>query len=183
MRLTPSGSQTVGPFFRIGLEHLCATGTKPDGHSETITVYGKVLDGDGVPVPDAVLEIWHANAHGTFSGEPRESGRPVCFTRVAADEDGTYCFSIEMPGVAVCDSEVRESPHLAVLVFARGLMRHLMTRMYFPDEEDNGFDTLLQMVPVDRRHTLIARANGRNARMFEWNVVLQGADETVFFAW
>ena len=183
MKLTPSGSQTVGPFFRIGLEHLCATGTKPDENSEMITVYGKVLDGDGIPVPDAVLEIWHANAHGTFSREPGQSGRPVCFTRVATDEDGTYRFAIAMPGAAACDSELRQSPHLAVLVFARGLMRHLITRMYFPDEAANASDTLLQMVPVDRRHTLIARANGGNARMFEWNVVLQGADETVFFAW
>jgi protocatechuate 3,4-dioxygenase alpha subunit len=183
MKLTPSGSQTVGPFFRIGLEHLCATGTTPDENSEMITVCGRVLDGDGIPVPDAVLEIWHADAYGTFSGEPRESGCPVCFTRVATDDNGTYRFAITMPGSITCDSELRQSPHLAVLVFARGLMRHLITRMYFPDEAANASDTLLQMVPVDRRATLIARANGHDARMFEWNVILQGTDETVFFAW
>jgi protocatechuate 3,4-dioxygenase alpha subunit len=182
MRLTPSGSQTVGPFFRIGLEHLCAT-TMPDVNSEMVMVFGKVLDGDGIPVPDAVLEIWHANAQGTFSGEQDESGRPACFTRVATDENGTYSFTLAMPGAAACDSELRQSPHLAVLVFARGLMRHLITRMYFPDEAANAYDSLLQMIPVERRHTLIARANGRNAGMFEWNVVLQGAHETVFFAW
>jgi protocatechuate 3,4-dioxygenase alpha subunit len=83
----------------------------------------------------------------------------------------------------VWDSELRQAPHLAVLVFARGLMRHLITRMYFPDEATNASDTLLQMVPAERRHTLIARAAGQNARTFEWNVVLQGPDETVFFAW
>ena len=182
MKLTPSGSQTVGPFFRIGLEHLCATGTKPE-NSDAITIYGKVLDGDGLPVPDAVLEFWHANAQGTFSAEPDKSGRPACFTRAATNEDGTYRFAIAMPGAVVCDSELRQSPHLAVLIFARGLMRHLITRMYFPDEAANASDTLLQMVPVDRQHTLIARADARNARMFEWNVVLQGIDETVFFAW
>jgi protocatechuate 3,4-dioxygenase alpha subunit len=88
-----------------------------------------------------------------------------------------------MPGAVVCDSELRQSPHLAVLIFARGLMRHLITRMYFPDEAANVSDTLLQMVPVDRRHTLIAHADGRMGRAFEWNVVLQGPDETVFFAW
>jgi protocatechuate 3,4-dioxygenase alpha subunit len=183
MKLTPSGSQTVGPFFRIGLEHLCATETKPDKNSDTITVYGKVIDGDGIPVPDAVVEIWHANAHGTYSTDPDESGRPVCFTRAVTDEDGIYRFTIAMPGPVVCGSELRQASHLAVLVFARGLMRHLITRMYFPDEAANASDTLLQMVPVDRRHTLIARADARNARMFEWNVVLQGTDETVFFAW
>jgi protocatechuate 3,4-dioxygenase alpha subunit len=183
MKLTPSGSQTVGPFFRIGLEHLCATETKPDENPEMITVYGKVLDGDGIPVPDAVLEIWHANAHGTFSGEPGESGRPACFTRVATDEDGTYRFAIPTPAAAVCELELRQAPHVAVLVFARGLMRHLFTRMYLPEEATNASDTLLQMVPVDRRRTLIARANGHDARMFEWDVVLQGTDETVFFAW
>jgi protocatechuate 3,4-dioxygenase alpha subunit len=183
MKLTPSGSQTVGPFFRIGLEHLCASGTNPDDNSQMVTVYGKVFDGDGLAVPDAVLEIWHANAQGTYSGEPGESGRPVCFTRAVTNEDGTYRFAIAIPGAPVCDSELRQSPHLAVLIFARGLMRHLITRMYFPDEAANWSDTLLQMVPVDRRHTLIARADERNARMFEWNVVLQGTDETVFFAW
>jgi protocatechuate 3,4-dioxygenase alpha subunit len=90
---------------------------------------------------------------------------------------------MEMPGALECDSGLRQSPHLAVLIFARGLMRHLITRMYFPDEVANSSDTLLQMVPVDRRPTLIARADERNTRMFEWNVVLQGTDETVFFAW
>jgi protocatechuate 3,4-dioxygenase alpha subunit len=183
MKLTPSGSQTVGPFFRIGLEHLCANGTKPDENVETITVYGKVFDGDGLPVPDAVLEIWYANAHGTFSGESDESGRPVCFTRAVTNEDGAYRFAVAIPGAPVCDSGLRQSTHLAVLIFARGLMRHLITRMYFPDEAANSSDTLLQMVPVDRRHTLIARADERNTRMFEWNVVLQGTDETVFFVW
>jgi protocatechuate 3,4-dioxygenase alpha subunit len=88
-----------------------------------------------------------------------------------------------MPGAPACESELSQSPHLAVLVFARGLMRHLITRMYFPDEAVNASDTLLQMVPVDRRHTLIAEAEARNAHVFEWNVVLQGTDETVFFAW
>jgi protocatechuate 3,4-dioxygenase alpha subunit len=76
MKLTPSGSQTVGPFFRIGLEHLCAAGTKPE-NLDAITIYGKVLDGDGLPVPDAVLEFWHANAQGTFSAEPDKSGRRI----------------------------------------------------------------------------------------------------------
>jgi len=88
-----------------------------------------------------------------------------------------------MPGGPVCDSELKQAPHLAVLVFARGLMRHLITRMYFPDEAANALDTLLQLVPVDRRCTLIARACGTSGRTFEWNVVLQGPDETVFFAW
>lgn len=184
MRLTPSASQTVGPFFRIGLEHLCASDAEGevDG-AQTVRVRGRVLDGNGTPVPDAVLEIWHADAEGRFGAEePAQSGRSACFTRVATDGDGSFCFAIPKPGVIHCGAE-SQAPHLAVLVFARGLLRHLMTRMYFPAEPANAADPVLQLVPQDRRHTLVARETAQRPGDLEWNVELQGDDETVFFAW
>jgi protocatechuate 3,4-dioxygenase alpha subunit len=183
MRLTPSGSQTVGPFFRIGLEHLYSTGVTPIENADTVTVRGTVLDSDGAPVPDAVLEIWHADGHGRYVEEFDESGRSACFKRAATGDDGHFRFSIPRPGAVAFGTGFHQAPHLAVLVFARGLLRHLITRMYFPGEAGNGSDSLLQMVPEDRRATLIAREAIGDANTYEWNVVLQGLDETVFFAW
>jgi protocatechuate 3,4-dioxygenase, alpha subunit len=183
MRLTPSGSQTVGPFFRIGLEHLCAQSPAAlvDG-ANVLTVCGRVLEGEGAPVPDALLEVWHADAEGRYdASEPAQSGKPSAFTRAATDDDGSFCFSIARPGAIA--GEAKQAPHLAVLVFARGLLRHLMTRMYFPHEPGNGSDAVLQLVPEDRRRTLIAREIVQRPGVLEWNVVLQGEDETVFFAW
>jgi protocatechuate 3,4-dioxygenase alpha subunit len=183
MKLIPSGSQTVGPFFRIGLEHLCARDVAATD-AEKVTIRGKVIDGEGTPVPDALLEIWHADANGSYGASgPDASGRPCCFTRAATGDDGTFAFSICRPGAVVCDEEATQAPHIAVLVFARGLMRHLMTRMYFPGEEANERDPLLQMVPRERRHTLIARQSPCGSGELRWDVVLQGENETVFFAW
>jgi protocatechuate 3,4-dioxygenase, alpha subunit len=185
MRSILSGSQTVGPFFRIGLEHLCAQDapTKVDG-AQTVQVRGRVFDGEGVPVPDAVLEIWHADTEGRFGrGEPAQSGRSACFTRAATDDDGSFSFVIPMPGAISCGGGEKQAPHLAVLVFARGLLRHLMTRMYFPAEPAIAADPVLQLVPEDRRRTLIAQKNPQRHGELEWDVVLQGNEETVFFAW
>ncbi len=182
MKLTPSGSQTVGPFFRLGLEHLCSRRATRIEDAEIVTVHGKVLDGDGVPVPDAVLEIWHADAQGEYSGEFDESGRAVCFTRAATDDQGQFEFTFPKPGVVICTPEFTQAPHVAVLVFARGLLRHLLTRIYLPGDWGNT-DTILRMIPQERRATLIARETAGDAHTYEWNVVLQGLDETVFFAW
>ncbi len=182
MKLTPSGSQTVGPFFRIGLQHLCSKSATTIEDTKIVTVRGRVLDGDGVPVPDAVLEIWHANAQGKYWGDFDESGRSVCFTRAATDDQGQFEFTIPKPGAVPFMREFTQTPHVAVLVFARGLLRHLLTRMYFPGNSGNA-DSVLRMVPEDRRATLIARETAGDVHTYEWNVVLQGLDETVFFAW
>jgi len=183
MKLTPSGSQTVGPYFRIGLQHLCANDVQPAQGADTVTVHGKVIDGNGVPVSDAMLEIWHADRDGRYDARlPDESGRPACFTRVATDDDGSFRFTIARPGV-VSDPDMRQAPHIAVLVFARGLLRHLITRMYFPDDEANSSDPVLQSIPEERRRTLVAQGDSYKSDTLEWNVVLQGDGETVFFAW
>src|SRR5277367_4812811 len=103
MRLIPSGSQTVGPFFRIGLEHLYARGVAATD-AEKVTIRGKVIDGEEKPVPDALLEIWHADAEGRFiASAPDASGLPCCFTRAATGDDGTFAFSIRRPGAVVCE--------------------------------------------------------------------------------
>jgi len=130
-----------------------------------------------------VLEIWHADAAGRYAKTFDASGHSVCFTRAATDDQGRFAFSVSKPGRVACEPEFTQAPHLSVLVFARGLLRHLMTRMYFPGETGNGSDSLLQMVPEDRRGTLIAHEAGGAANAYEWNVVLQGPGETIFFAW
>jgi protocatechuate 3,4-dioxygenase, alpha subunit len=185
MKLTPSGSQTVGPFFHLGLEHLCtrddATAAEDAG---LMTIRGRVIDGAGVPVKDAVLEIWHADTNGQFNAcEPFANGRTACFTRAATGDDGAFGFTLARPGAIAGDTGQKQAPHVAVLLFARGLMRHLLTRMYFPGEPANAIDPVLQSIPKDRRQTLLARANPDQPGVLEWNVVLQGEDETVFFAW
>lgn len=184
MKMTPSGSQTVGPFFRIGLEHLCAPADAViAGSADRVTIRGRVRDGAGSPVPDAALEFWHADARGSYDAAPAHDGRPACFTRVATDDDGFFSFSIQRPGAVAGDDGQPQAPHLDVLVFARGLLRHLMTRMYFPGEPANAADPVLQSVPESRRHTLMATADAREPLRLEWDVVLQGEKETVFFAW
>ena len=136
-----TASQTVGPFFRIGLSWLNGSGT---GAAE-VAIRGRVLDGLGQPVPDAVLEIWQPGGG---------------FCRVPTSPDGGFRFT------------TAKVPYLSVLIFMRGLLRHLMTRICFED------DPVLQLVPEERRATLIPREAGGD---FEWNVILQGENETVFF--
>lgn len=180
MRLVATASQTVGPFFYIGLGHLC----NAQRSLETIpaAVHGKVLDALGVPVPDAVLELWQANTRGHYVAEPESnSGAASGFARIATDDQGCFSFNTCRPGAVPFDSEQMQAPHIVVLVFCRGLLRHLMTRMYFPDEPANDADPVLQSLPADRRRTLIASKASPDT--LEWNIVLQGEDETVFFAW
>lgn len=185
MRSTPSGSQTVGPFFRIGLEHMCARDShaRVDDDAEKLTICGRVLDGEGIPVPDAVLEIWHADSEGCCGSEPNNFGFSRCFARAATDENGSFSFSIARPGAIASGADRKQAPHIAVLVFARGLLRQLMTRMYFPGEPANDSDPVLQLIAEERQPTLIARKNAQHPGELDWNVVLQGRDETVFFAW
>lgn len=168
-------SQTVGPFFHIGLAHLDTTELPVAvGASEAITIEGRVLDGDGAPVNDAVIEVWQADAHG------RHDGR-AGFGRIATDADGLFRFATIKPGRVSGVAGALQAPHLVVAVFMRGLLRHLTTRMYFPDDPGNANDVVLNKVPPERRNTLIARALESGGRRLEWNVRLQGEAETVFF--
>jgi len=187
MRSTCTGSQTVGPFFRIGLDWLCSPPAAPTGPG-CVAVSGRVLDGKDEPIPDAMLEIWHADPRGQYPTEPsarqmKSPGCPCGFVRVATNEEGWYAFALPRPGPVEFPDGRMQAPHIVVLVFARGLLRHLITRMYFPAEAANQADPLLELVPPERRSTLIARPDPEGSNRLVWNVVLQGTQETVFFAW
>ncbi len=183
-KLVPTGSQTVGPYFRIGLEHLIGQEAANNSTINTIEIRGKVLDSGGAPVSDAMLEFWGADFQGNYSGStPRSSGPPMGFHRVATDDHGNFTVALNKPGPMAFGDGRLQAPHMLVLVFARGLLRHLLTRVYFGTEPANVVDPVLLEIPAERRHTLIASSNSDNSNMFEWNVILQGENETVFFAW
>lgn len=177
-KLTPSSSQTVGPYFGIGLTYLMERCPSHEmGKAGTITIQGRVLGRDAVPVPDAMLEFWSAEGPATSS----ENGIPGEFRRVFTDGDGNFSAVLTRPAAVGLEDGGLRSPHLLVLVFARGLLRHLISRVYFEDEAENESDPVLVEIPAERRRTLVAKRDGENS--FRWNVVLQGSDETVFFAW
>jgi protocatechuate 3,4-dioxygenase alpha subunit len=186
----PAGSQTVGPYFQIGLEYLIdrADALKPDA-ARRIEVRGRVLDRDGAPVPDALLEFWTPSASAiTSSLMPKHfdysaTGYPSGFFRVATDKDGNFAVLIAKPLALTLPDGRMQAPHMLVLVFARGLLRHLLSRVYFADELANSADPVLLDVPTERRSTLIAQTESSQPNSYRWNVILQGQDETVFFAW
>lgn len=178
--VTPS--QTVGPYFRIGAEwlyHADLAGPSAAGPRRTIS--GRVLDADGKPVDDALLEIWQADVRGRYPAGTSPPGYPG-FGRVATDAGGAFSFTVVKPGRVPGPEGTLQAPHLALNVFLRGLLRHLVTRVYFPDEaEANAADPVLGLVEPGRRATLVARADPADASALAWDVVLQGANETVFF--
>ena len=185
VKFLPAGSQTVGPYFRIGLEYLIdRTPAVQDARGRTIQIHGKVLDRDGAPVPDAMLEFWAADpdAEGLSSAD-KEHGFPRGFRRVATDGDGQFVVATTMPAAVTDADGRRHASHMLVLVFARGLLRHLISRVYFGGEQDNADDLVLQHVPAERRRTLIAECDPEQPGVYRWNVVLQGKNETVFFKW
>ncbi len=187
-----TGSQTVGPFFSPALLREDARRnvlTQPETAGERIRIEGRVLDGDGVPVPDAMVEIWQANAHGRYN-HPADQGPAVLepsflgFGRSGTEEDGSYWFETVKPGPVLFDRERQrlQAPHICVTVFSRGLLNHLVTRLYFEDEPTNAEDPVLQRVPEHRWATLLARREpGGPAVVYRFDIVLQGADETAFF--
>jgi protocatechuate 3,4-dioxygenase alpha subunit len=162
--------QTVGPFFGFALPYPDGPHLVPPGHPDAIRLTGRVLDGAGDGVPDALLEIWQAGADGSVRPNPGSLHRDgFTFTgwgRAATDRTGAYGFTTVRPGGAV--------PFIAMAVFARGLLHRLFTRVYLPGSPD---DALLAAVPAARRSTLLAVADGPQLR---FDVRLQGPDETVF---
>ncbi|KAA6461856.1 protocatechuate 3,4-dioxygenase subunit alpha [Acidobacteria bacterium AB60] len=170
----PASSQTVGPYFRIGLEYLL---DRPAlSASEALLVRGKVLDRDLAPVSDAMLEFWSPACPAASSSDAVPSG----FLRVGTDDDGAFTAALPRPQPHPEQNGIQQAPHFLVLVFARGLLRHLITRIYFEDEPANATDPVLQSIPAARRQTLIAQ---HRDGAYSWNVHLQGPEETVFFAW
>ncbi len=180
-------SQTVGPFFSIGLTRLNRDNLAGPGVcGEKVSIEGRVLDGDGQPVPDAMLEIWQADAHGKYAHPDDTQDKPVeaeftGFGRIATDEEGRFRFNTIKPGAVPDPQGNLQAPHIVVSVFARGLLRRLVTRIYFPDEPANEHDFALRLVPAPRRATLVARKIGGRDDSLAWDVRLQGCEETVFF--
>ena len=187
MSLQATTSQTVGPFFKIGFEWLHRDNMVGEGVSgERVTIQGRVLDGDGVPVPDAILEIWQANAHGKYDHPEDTQDKPLepgfkGYGRVPTTAEGVFRFATIKPGPAPGPNGKEQAPHLVVSVFMRGVLRRMVTRMYFPDDARNSGDQILNLVEAERRSTLIAKKTAGGPGILEWNVVLQGPEETVFF--
>jgi protocatechuate 3,4-dioxygenase, alpha subunit len=176
--------QTVGPFFGYSLPYPHGNELVPPGHPRAIRLHGTVRDGDGSPVPDALLEIWQPDAGGRLSREPGSRNRDgYTFTgwgRAPTDNAGRYTFTTVEPG----PTEPARAAFIAVAVFARGLLDRLFTRVYPPpagsrDDVALAADPLLTSLPPDRRRTLIAERDEHGLR---FDVVLQGDGETVFLA-
>jgi protocatechuate 3,4-dioxygenase alpha subunit len=185
-----TGSQTVGPFFHDCLLRADAvrnvlSGTATEG--ERIRIEGRVFDGDCVGVPDAVVEIWQANHYGRYNhpADMRDLPLDPAFTgfgRTGTDAEGAFWFETIKPGRVPFDGERMQAPHICVAVFARGLLNHLLTRLYFADDPATADDPVLRLVPAERRATLLAQpTNADGARIYHLDIVLQGAGETVFF--
>ncbi len=185
MSLYATGNQTVGPYLHIGLTWLNTSTIAGKGVAgERVTVHGRLLDGDGKPVSDGLIEIWQANSHGKYPHPEDRQKKPLekgfrGFGRVPTDTKGGFRFTTIKPGRVFGPGGKLQAPHLVVSVFMRGLLKHLATRMYFPDEPGNVEDPVLKLVPAARRATLIARRKAK--RVLEWNILLQGKGETVFF--
>ncbi len=186
--LTPS--QTVGPFFAPALLREDARRNVligPQTTGEHIRIQGRVFDGDGLAVPDALIEIWQANAAGRYNHPADQGSAPLDpsflgYGRSGTAEDGSYWFETIKPGPVPFDEKQTQAPHICVMVFARGLLNHVVTRLYFEDEPANATDPILQRVPVDRRATLLAhRETGGPPVVYRFDIVLQGANETAFF--
>ena len=163
-RRVPTPSQTVGPFFGFALPFAGDADAVTAGSPAVQRIEGQLLDGAGQPVPDSLVELWQ--------GEQ--------FARCRTDAEGAFHFNVRKPApVRRRDGRVR-APHLNVTIFARGLLRHLATFVYFPDEEEaNLADPVLELLEPDARGTLIA---GRDGDVLRFDVHLQGDGETTFFA-
>jgi protocatechuate 3,4-dioxygenase alpha subunit len=172
MTAAATPSQTIGPFFRFGLAWLHGRELVAPGAPDAVVVAGRVLDGDGMAVPDAVIEIYQPDAGGGWPPSWRGFGRSL------TDDEGRYRFVTVKPGRI----DDRQAPHIDVSVFARGLLQRLVTRIYFPDEAAaNAVDPLLcSIADPDRVTTLVASADDAG---LSFDIVLQGQSETVFFAW
>jgi protocatechuate 3,4-dioxygenase, alpha subunit len=184
-------SQTVGPFFAFALTPeqygypfaSIVSGRLADETTdgERIRIVGQVLDGEGMPIEDALVEIWQADAQGRYAG-PREPGRNTGFTGfgrqgTGADPQSRFIFDTVKPGRV----DAEQAPHISVMVFMRGILTHAYTRIYFSDESQaNARDPVLGSVPEDRRSTLIARRQADGAT-YRFDIRMQGDDETVFF--
>ena len=186
MKQTPS--QTVGPFYSIGLTDRAMNSLVTDQTpGQRIRIEGQVIDGDGKPVPDAMIEIWQANAAGRYNHPDDKQEKPLdgSFTgwgRSGTEPNGFFSFDTIKPGPVPASEESVQAPHINVVVFARGMLVHAFTRIYFSDEPANEEDPVLNSIEKERRQTLIANHRDESGKIvYRFDIRLQGDNETVFF--
>ena len=188
-KLIPTPSQTVGPFFHIGMARPeWSDLTRDHPMSEKIQIEGRVIDGDGMPVPDAVIELWQANAAGRYNHpQDRQEDKPLDpnfrgFGRVATDAEGRFRVVTVKPGPVPGRGNALQAPHINIALFARGLLIHLHTRIYFEGEPRNAADPLLASIEDEaaRRSLLARRMPGDSPVLYRFDIVLQGEGETAF---
>jgi protocatechuate 3,4-dioxygenase, alpha subunit len=186
MDYVPTPSQTVGPFLHIGMtqNHSVPCIAAPTAKEERLKLKCRVLDGDGVPLNDAMIEIWQADSEGRYN-HPDDPRHPFVekdffgFGRMATDENGTCEFETIKPGRVPGAGAALQAPHLNVAVYARGILLQLYTRIYFAGDPANAEDPVLSLVPSERRGTLMAHSDPAGGWVFD--VHLRGVRETVFF--
>ena len=186
MALPPTPSQTIGPFFHFSLPYPGGERLVPSADPDAVRIVGTVYDGAGEPVPDALVEVWQANRAGRYAHPEDARDDPPLdkgftgFGRCPTDAEGRYEFVTVKPGAVPGPDGQLQAPHINVLIFARGLLRQLVTRIYFPDEaEANAADPILASVgDAAARSTLIPHKSGG---ALQFDVHLQGDRQTVFF--
>jgi len=199
--ITPS--QTVGPFFAYGLaphsrcdwqpsdaydwkQTVGSNLVTPDATGTRIRIEGRITDGDGIGINDAMIEIWQADAQGRYASPRDTRARPNTqfkgFGRSATDKNGEFSFDTVKPGSVPGPEGKPQAPHIVVCIYSRGMLRQLYTRLYFSDESSNSSDPILTLVPGDRRDTLIAHKQSQAGHnVYRFDIRVQGGDETVFF--
>ena len=190
MSLIQTPSQTVGPFFHYALTDAPDQNilVNDETQGNRILIKGQVIDGAGKLVSDAMLEIWQADVNGIYNHpeDPNQSDADPNFAgfgRTPTNDNGIYSVKTVKPGTVAYENDKQQAPHINVRVFARGMLIHVYTRLYFSDEaEANVSDPILNLVPEERRQTLIAlREDKGDLTTYCFNITLQGDDETVFF--
>jgi protocatechuate 3,4-dioxygenase, alpha subunit len=186
-------SQTVGPYLHLGLTQgafgapenfgpAVADAGLPGTH---IRIEGRVLDGEGIVLPDALIETWQADGEGRYAhpadGRPPASNSFRGFGRCPTAKDGTFHIATIRPGRVPGPNGTLQAPHINVSVLARGVLKRLFTRIYFAGDPANASDAILALVPADRRDTLLAKLDPRAPNVLRFDIRLQGDNETVFF--
>jgi protocatechuate 3,4-dioxygenase alpha subunit len=185
MDLTPTPSQTAGPFLHLGLTDTqsvsCLVGQSAKGERVWLTL--RVLDGEGRAVPDAMIELWQADSEGDYPHRgDAHIGKTFCgFGRLPTAEEGSCTFETIRPGRVPGPGDTRQAPHINVSIFARGLLKRLSTRVYFAGDLANAQDPILALVPEIRRATLLAQPDPSRSGGWTLDICLRGDRETVFF--
>lgn len=180
-----TGSQTIGPFFAVGLTTNTALGrvAPADAKGEHIRLIVRVLDAEAKPVSDSMLELWQADASGRYC-HPEAGGEAAAFHgfgRLPTDAAGECVFETVRPGRVPAPRGGLQAPHINVTVFSRGMLLHLYTRIYFAGDAANAEDEVLALVPEERRPTLMAEPDPQQPGTWRFTLRLCGDRETVFF--